>query len=67
MICQTCHGDPRFRVTYLPWTGGEVWSLSCPECGGCGITHCCEGLREQPEAEKGFLDIRFKNVSKPVQ
>lgn len=22
----------------------------CPECGGFGITHCCEGLQAQPEA-----------------
>jgi hypothetical protein len=22
--------------------------IVCPDCGGSGIEHCCEGLREQP-------------------
>jgi hypothetical protein len=34
MICETCHG----RQTFPP----------CPECGGCGIAHCCDGLIECP-------------------
>ena len=21
----------------------------CPSCNGCGVAHCCEGLREQLE------------------
>jgi hypothetical protein len=25
--------------------------ITCPECGGCGIVHCCEGMQEQPEPE----------------
>ena len=34
MICEACHG----QQTFPP----------CPECGGCGIAHCCDGLVECP-------------------
>jgi hypothetical protein len=56
MICELCDGcgyvvapgvrpdDPTRRV----WL-----KLPCGDCGGSGITHCCEGLREQPEPEDG--------------
>ena len=37
MICEACHG----QQTYPP----------CPECGGCGIAHCCDGLVECPSSE----------------
>jgi hypothetical protein len=37
MICEACHG----QQTYPP----------CPECGGCGISHCCDGLVECPSSE----------------
>jgi hypothetical protein len=30
MICEACRG----QQTFPP----------CPECGGCGIAHCCDGL-----------------------
>ena len=36
MICETCHGR-RFVDA-----GGTV---PCPDCGGCGFAHCCEGER----------------------
>jgi hypothetical protein len=32
MICEACHGQQAFPP--------------CPECGGCGIAHCCDGLVE---------------------
>jgi RecJ-like exonuclease len=33
MICPICHGKGKLPgVTYV-----------CPECGGCGISHCCSG------------------------
>jgi hypothetical protein len=32
MICETCHGQQVFPP--------------CPDCGGCGIGHCCDGLIE---------------------
>ena len=34
MICEACHGQQAFPP--------------CPECGGCGISHCCDGLIEFP-------------------
>ena len=41
--CKTCSrtGSLVFVAT------GE--SFPCPDCGGCGTGHCCDGLREQPE------------------
>jgi hypothetical protein len=61
--CQTCRGTGRIWVSSyavvarLPAIfvhevtnasySGEI--VVCPDCGGSGIEHCCEGLREQPE------------------
>lgn len=54
MICPRCSGtgmvtytqrSPRARRAY-------TWQEVCPECGGQRFTHCCEGLREQPEPER---------------
>jgi len=47
MICETCHGDGYVYERYTIWNK----FVPCPECGGCGIQHCCEGLHEQPTAE----------------
>lgn len=33
MICTTCYSRDPI----------------CPECGGCGVVHCCDGLQGQPE------------------
>jgi hypothetical protein len=49
MRCETCQGC------------GGVWGseklvglvIPCPDCGGCGIGHCCDGLQEQPEGDQG--------------
>jgi hypothetical protein len=60
MICEACHG----QQTYPP----------CPECGGCGIGHCCDGLVECPSSETatpsnqpGLDQFRFSSLtpSKP--
>jgi hypothetical protein len=48
MICETCHGTG--KTMRDPDRGGSIWE-PCGDCGGCGFAHCCEGLREQPEAE----------------
>jgi len=37
MRCPTCEPFPR-----------DV-ALACPDCGGAGFAHCCEGLCEQPQ------------------
>ena len=45
MLCELCHGKH-----YLVQRG---MTLPCPECGGLGLLHCCEGL--QPDAETPHL------------
>jgi hypothetical protein len=46
MICETCHGEGEV-VTRQPLPEGlvEISIRPCPDCGGCGFTHCCEGGR----------------------
>lgn len=39
MNCPHCYGT------------GVTGEIPCPECGGYGQIHCCEGLREAPECE----------------
>lgn len=39
MLCPNCHG-----TRYVTDRGRR---LPCPECGGVGEVHCCDGLREQ--------------------
>jgi DnaJ-class molecular chaperone len=41
MLCPRCHG------THVVWDDGRP--VPCPECGGAGELHCCDGLQEQPE------------------
>jgi DnaJ-class molecular chaperone len=36
MLCPRCHGKQLLD------------GRPCPECGGFGVVHCCEGLTEQP-------------------
>jgi hypothetical protein len=62
MICERCQGEgrvlnPALSVSY---TRTRVWidnprglplMIPCPECGGSGIAHCCEGLQAQPGEE----------------
>lgn len=57
MICETCHGQ--HYVDYwveLRGSGLEHphYVLSwkpCPDCGGHGVSHCCDGLCEQPDSD----------------
>lgn len=37
MRCPTCEPFPR-----------DV-AMACPDCGGSGVAHCCDGLCEQPD------------------
>lgn len=57
MRCEHCHGSGHqilFGQFYRSDDGS--WNTSfrapCLECGGTGIIHCCDGLKEQPEPEK---------------
>jgi hypothetical protein len=53
--CQTCGGvgleriPPDLRLLIPEYRDYEFYSNACPECGGSGLGHCCDGLREQPE------------------
>jgi len=39
MLCPRCHGK------HVVIVNGAV--VPCPECGGLGELHCCDGLQEQ--------------------
>jgi RecJ-like exonuclease len=39
MICPRCHGK------HVVTVNAKV--VPCPECGGLGELHCCDGLQEQ--------------------
>jgi hypothetical protein len=41
MLCPICHGTRIVAVDGI--------KLPCPECGGYGEIHCCDGLAEQPD------------------
>ena len=41
MLCPRCYG------THVVLVNGQP--IPCPECGGIGEIHCCDGLTEQPE------------------
>ncbi len=41
MLCSNCHGQ-HFVVRK-----GQL--VPCPECGGMGEIHCCDGLVAQPD------------------
>lgn len=51
MLCPVCHGRHMVAIRGVP--------LPCPECGGAGEIHCCEGLQVQPggfDAAAAILD-----------
>lgn len=39
MLCPYCHGTR--------WVVRDGARQPCPECGGMGEVHCCDGLQEQ--------------------
>jgi len=49
MICETCRysGRPGF-VRAEPTVQSELPMVPCPDCGGQGISHCCDGICAQP-------------------
>ena len=42
MVCHSCHGQH--------WVLRSGQMMPCPECGGLGEIHCCEGLVAQQES-----------------
>jgi len=59
MLCETCRYSGRVGFVRA---GSHASSderddqaalIPCPDCGGSGIAHCCEGICEQPSAPGG--------------
>jgi hypothetical protein len=51
MLCETCRltGRPGFvRAAKQADDRAEEQMIPCPDCGGSGIAHCCDGICEQP-------------------
>ena len=51
MLCDTCQwtGRPGFVRSPQARTDGKEVLIPCPDCGGTGVAHCCDGICEQPE------------------
>lgn len=60
VICETCQGAGRVWRDSLPIIGalpgdpqtpppGFSLKVPCPECGGSGVAHCCDGLQAKPD------------------
>lgn len=57
MLCSSCHGHH--------WVIRHGQMMPCPECGGVGEIHCCDGLTEQLEATSSRGDYPSEAVSCP--
>lgn len=61
MICEACHGKGSITAPATRdeaqhglndvWPG-DPYPFPCRECGGSGVTHCCDGLREEATDER---------------
>lgn len=56
MICETCRwsGRPGFvpvghSSRTVEQAGVQPYMVPCPDCGGQGVGHCCDGICAQPE------------------
>jgi hypothetical protein len=61
MLCETCRYSGRvgFVRVGAPTHGhassddrADEQLIPCPECGGSGIAHCCDGICEQPAGDR---------------
>jgi len=51
MRCEKCQGAGKVKGIACLHTGQSIEvEMPCRECGGTGVSHCCDGLQEQPEA-----------------
>ena len=52
MLCDTCRWTGRPGFVRAPGSNqeGPCAMIPCPDCGGQGIAHCCDGICEQPGA-----------------
>jgi hypothetical protein len=54
MLCKTCRFTERpgfVRARAGAHSAAESDMIPCPDCGGQGIAHCCDGICEQPESD----------------
>ena len=52
MLCETCRWSERpgfVRARDRTGADGKGEMIPCPDCGGQGIGHCCDGICEQPD------------------
>jgi len=49
MICDTCYGNG--FTTMADGQSRVIGYEPCPECGGCGVSHCCDGDAPSPRDE----------------
>jgi len=52
MLCETCRWTKRPGFVRAPRrrdTDEPCDMIPCPDCGGTGIAHCCDGVCAQPE------------------
>ena len=53
MLCDTCRWTGRPGFVRAPGSIQEdpCAIIPCPDCGGQGIAHCCDGICAQPHPE----------------
>jgi hypothetical protein len=51
MLCDTCRftGRPGFIRGERGRADADGAMIPCPDCGGSGVAHCCDGICEQPD------------------
>jgi hypothetical protein len=52
MLCETCRWTERpgfVRAQRQSGSDSRETMIPCPDCGGQGVAHCCDGICEQPE------------------
>jgi len=54
MLCETCRYSGRVGFVRAGHTSADERvdepMIPCPDCGGSGIAHCCDGICEQPSS-----------------
>jgi hypothetical protein len=68
MLCDTCRFSERpgfVRARGRQRADGQEEMIPCPDCGGQGIGHCCDGICEQPDlGAQGGLNAAGKSAPK---
>jgi hypothetical protein len=57
MLCETCRYSGRVGFVRAGHASTDdrvdEHLIPCPDCGGSGIAHCCDGICEQPSTPGG--------------